>query len=273
MKLTIETYQNTLTHQSRRILEAALRHLLINTLHVKIANLKVSWHTTHGTDDTSGVTFKSTVDMEGGGIAELSGHAILDGTTLSGLEGIYSVMSNDRQDHQKEFKLIFSPLAALYILSEARKMEEAEHPARKEAPRPSVPDTDTEDGWPYELFDDDILDQRDVFNFPYAFKTPGQMDFCIGGVIACMERTIIELMNCQDKYLDSIDIPSDVCPGITSVYVKPAQCTDILYARLAAKTTDGNHTETTFCQLGADTAADITRHILRNYEKKPLFFK
>lgn len=268
MKLTIETNQNTLTRQSRRILEAALRHLLINTLHVKIANLKVSWHTTQGTDDTSGVTFKSTVDMEGGGIAELSGHAILDGTTLRGLEGIYSVMSNDRQDNQKEFKLTFSPLDTLRILPAA-----TIDPESKPAPRPSVPDTDTEDGWPYELFDDDILDQRDVFNFPYAFKTPGQMDFCIGGVIACMERTIIELMNCQDKYLDSIDIPSDVCPGISSVYVKPAQCTDILYARLAAKTTDGNHTETTFCQLGTDTAADITRHILRNYEKKPLFFK
>lgn len=273
MKLTIETDQYTLTHKSRCILEAALRHLLINTLHIKIANLKVLWYTTQGTDDTAGVTFKSTVDMEGSGTAELSGHAIMDGTTLRGLEGIYSVMYNDRQDNQKEFNMKISPLAALYILSEARKMEEAEHPARKEAPRPSVPDTETEEGWPYELFDDDILDQRDVFNFPYAFKTPGQMDFCIGGVIACMERTIIELMNYQDKYLDSIDIPNDVCPGISSVYIKPAQCTDILYARLAVNTTDGNQAETTFCQLGADTAADITRHILRNYEKKPLFFK
>lgn len=273
MKLTIETNQNTLTYKSRCILEAALRHLLINTLHIKIANLKVSWHTTQGTDETAGVTFKSIVDMEGSGIAELSGHAILEGTTLRGLEGIYSVMSDDRQDYQKEFNMKISPLAALYILSEARKMEEAEHPARKETPRPGVPDTETEDGWLDELFDDSILDQRDVFNFPYAFKTPGQMDFCIGGVIACMERTIIELMNYQDKYLDSIDIPSDVCPGITSVYIKPAQCTDILYARLAAKTTDGNHTETTFCQFGADTAADITRYVMRTYVKQPLFVK
>lgn len=270
MKLTIEFKGNTLTDLSRRILEAALRYLLINTLHIKIANLKVSWYTTQGTDDTAGVTFKSTVDMESNGIAELSGHAILEGTTLRGLEGVYSVMSNDRQDSQKEFKLKFSPLDTLWIQSAA-----TIDPDRKPAPKPEPEPQDT-DGteWPDELIDDILETPQDVFNFPYEFKSPGQLDFCLNNTVACMERTILELMDCQTKFIDEIKIPDEVCPGIKKVYLKPKECSDILYVKTAVAQTAGPaNSEFRFAQLSVDTAADITRYVMRTYVKQPLFIK
>ena len=196
MKLTIETNQNTLTRQSRHIMETALAYLFRTALSTALGKPNIQWCVSQGTDGQLAVKFKGTA-----GETAVQGSAHMDGDSLKGFEGTFT-----QGTETTDFNMKISPLAALYILSEARKMEEAEHPARKETPRPGVPDTETEDGWLDELFDDSILDQRDVFNFPYAFKTPGQMDFCIGGVIACMERTIIELMNYQDKYLDSIDI-------------------------------------------------------------------
>lgn len=267
MKLTIEFKGNRLTDLSVRILEAALRYLLINTLHIKIANLKVSWYTTQGTDDTAGVTFKSTVDMEGSGIAELDGRAVLDGTTLRGLEGIYSVMSNDRQDSQKEFKLKFSPLDTLWILPAA-----TIDPERKPAPK-AEPEPDDKGEWPDELIDDILETPQDVFNFPYDFKSPGQLDFCLNSTVACMERTVVELMDCQTKFIDEIKIPDEVCPGIRRVYLKP-RCSDTLYVETAAPQTAGPaDTEFRFAQLSVDTAADITRYVMRTYVKQPLFVK
>lgn len=267
MKLTIEFKGNTLAGQSSRILEAALRYLLANTLHMKIANLKVSWYTTQGTDGTAGVTFKSTVDMEDGGIAELSGHAILEGTTLRGLEGVYSVTSNDRHDSQKEFRLKFSPLDTLWILPAAATGLE-----RKHAPK-AEPEPEDNGEWPDELIDDVLETPQDVFNFPYEFKSPGQLDFCLNNAVACMERTIFELMDCQTKFIDEIKIPDEVCPGIKRVYLKPKECSDILYVETTAQTADADDTEFRFCQLSTDTAADITRYAMRTYRKHPLFEK
>lgn len=268
MKLTIEFKGNTLTDLSRRILEAALRYLLINTLHIKIANLKVSWFTTQGTDDTAGVTFKSTVDMEDSGTAELSGHAILDGTTLRGLEGVYSVTSNDRQEKQKDFKLKFSPLDTLWILPAA-----TIDPERKPAPK-AEPEPQEKEDWPDELIDDVLETPLDVFNFPYEFKSPGQLDFCLNNTVACMERTILELIDCQTKFIDEIKIPDEVCPGIKRVYLKPRECSDILYVETAVPQTAGPaNSEFRFAQLSVDTAADITRYAMRTYTKQPLFIK
>lgn len=269
MKLTIEFNGNTLTDLSRRILEAALRYLLINTLHIKIANLKVSWCTTQGTDGTAGVTFKSTVNMEDNGIAELNGHAILDGTELRGLEGVYSVTSNDRQEKQKDFKLKFSPLNILWIHSAA---SDDDRPA---APAPVQEHSDEEDnGWPDGLIDDILETPQDVFNFPYEFKSPGQLDFCLNSTVACMERTILELMDCQTKFIDEIKIPDEVCPGIKRVYLKPKECSDILYVETAVPQTAGPaNSEFRFSQLSVDTAADITRYVMRTYTKQPLFVK
>jgi hypothetical protein len=269
MKLTIEFNGNTLTDLSRRILEAALRYLLINTLHIKIVSLRVSWYTAQGTDDTAGVTFKSTVDMEGSGTAELSGHALLDGTTLRGLEGVYSVSSDDRQDGQKDFRLKFSPLDILWIRSAA---SDEDKPA---APAPAQTQSVEEDGgWPDELIDDVLETPQDVFNFPYEFKSPGQLDFCLNSTVACMERTILELMDCQTKFIDEIKIPDEVCPGIKKVYLKPKECSDILYVETAVPKTAGPaNSEFRFAQLSVDTAADITRYVMRTYTKQPLFVK
>lgn len=270
MKLKIEIKNANLTDLSRCILETALTQLFSAVLDIALSKLKIVWTAAQGSDDTLSVNFIGAASLNDDSSMELRGKAILDGDTLKGFNGVYSIKSPDRQEPQKDFNLKISPLASLWINSAARDNSKAPAP-EQETPQPEPKD----DGeWPDELFDDSLFTPQEMFNFPYELNSVGQMEFFINNLVSCMERTIIEMMDSQKKFLDRIDIPDTVCPGIKGVYLKPADNNDILYVDTTVEAITGpTDSEYRFFQLSVDTAADITRYVLTNYSKQPLLPK
>lgn len=250
--LRIRTYADGPAPESRALLEAALSCLFETRLGTELESQRIRW-----TADGGGIQFVGEASLKAGGTASLEGKAELADGTLRGFDGTLTDVSGPRR-----FSLRVYPMAVPRILSDA---SAALGPVP--APGPQEPGPDAE--WGGGLSDDSLDMPQEMFGFPYAFASPGQLDCCVREAMACMERTIVDRMDCQKEYVDRICLPEGLCPGIRAVYL--VELSDTLYVATDTVTADPAPRAPRFGQLGVDTAAKITAYVMREYPKVPMF--
>ena len=273
MELRIEySLERGVSRDSQRLLDTALAHMFETGLGIKLGRLSGEWRVA----DCGGprVEFDATSSDPRIGII---GTAVIEDGCLKGFTGTYTAPSTSNRE-TREFRLKIPPMSVLWILAAAKAAEpqKTSPDAEFDVSDSMLEDVGGHSGGlmfnpshsPFDGVTQDIFDTpQDMFDFPYEFKTPGQMDHFVNGLLSCMERTITERMDCQDMFIDRIDLPDGVCPGVSAVCLKLLPFGDTLFAEAEA---DGWRTETRFSELGVDRAAEITKYVMEHYPKQPL---
>lgn len=254
-------YGNRAAADSERLLDAALAYAVRCVLKASLASPHAEW----GEVPLDGAVVAAVpfgpTDLVGGTQARVWGEARLKDGILKG----FDLRWDGQEAGAARFTL--APMAELAVMAEAQAADDGQAEVatvlgcadgQSGGLRFNPLNSPFEDV-PYDAFDV----PQDVFGFPYEFETPGQLDFCLGSAAACMERTIVERMDCQDEFVDRIALPDGLLPGARAVYLKTGQDDDTLYVE-----TDGG--ETRFVQMPTDAAATVTKYVMQNYEKKPL---
>ena len=273
MELRIEyNLERGVSRESQRLLDIALAHMFETGLGIKLGRLSGKWRVANCGGPR--VEFDATSSDPHIGIF---GTAVIEDGCLKGFTGTYTVPSASNSG-TREFRLKIPPISVLWILAAAKAAEpqKTSPDAEFDVPDSMLEDVGGHSGGlmfdpshsPFDGVAQDIFDTpQDMFDFPYEFKTPGQMDHFVNGLLSCMERTITERMDCQDMFIDRIALPDGVCPGVSAVRLKLMPFGDALFAETVA---DGGRTETLFSELGVDRAAEITKYVMEHYPKQPL---
>lgn len=274
MELRIEySLERGVSRESQRLLDTALAHMFETRLDIKLGRLSGKWRVANCGGPR--VEFDATSSDPHIGIF---GTAVIEDGCLKGFTGTYTVPSASNRE-TREFRLKIPPMSVLWILAAAKAAEpqKTSPDAEFDVPDSMLEDVGGHSGGlmfnpshsPFDGVAQDIFDTpQDMFDFPYEFKTPGQMDHFVNGLLSCMERTIVERMDSQDMFIDRIDLPDGVCPGVSAVRLKSQPFGDTLFAETVA---DGGRAETPrFSELGVDRAAEITKYVMEHYPKQPL---
>ena len=256
MELKIEYgLEHGVSEESKKLLDTALAYMFETELGIRLGRLTSEWRVA----DCGGprVEFDTTsLDAKVG----IFGTAVIEDGCLKGFTGAYG--TPPLSEHKTNgFRLKIPPMSVLWILAAAKA---AEPP--KTAPEP-LPDAEFD--VPDSVLEDALACHEDMFDFPYELKSPGQMDFFMNNLVACMERTIMERMDFQDKFIDRIALPEDVCPGFSAIYLDSKIFGDTLFVEETSVTNLCENIR--FSQLGVDAAAAITRYVMEHYPKQPLF--
>ena len=257
MELKIEcSVGQGVADSSRAMLDAALAYMFETSLGVKLDGLSCDWRVAE--DSGPSICFSATASPS----VAIQGTVLADKGVLKGFTGAYSADARNWDGTARPFNLKITPMSTPWILSAAR----GDCKPQLGGNLASAPD-DAE----FE-FGDSVMEQAlaaydETPSLPYEFRTPGQMDCIIGSLVMCMEQTIIERMDSQDRFLERIDLPDNVCQGASALVLKSQPYGDTL---LVEAHEDGKAETLEFPTIGIDAAAAITRHVMEKYPKKPL---
>jgi len=255
MELKINTAGNGIDPESARLLDAALAYMFETSLGVRLEGLSCNWQVAE--DSGPSICFAATASP----YVAVQGTVLADKGVLKGFTGAYSTDSRNWEATAKPFRLKITPMSTPWILAAARDNRGIQLGGNPTPP----PAAEFE-------FSDSLMERAlaaydETPSLPYEFRTTGQMDCIIASLVMCMEQTVIERMDSQDKFIDRIDLPDGVCPGATAVVLRSQPYDDALLVETHA---DGKPETLEFSRIGVDAAAAITRHVIEQYPKKPL---
>ena len=253
MELKIEcSVGQGVADSSRAMLDAALAYMFETSLGVKLDGLSCDWRVAE--DSGPSICFSATASPS----VAIQGTVLADKGVLKGFTGAYSADARNWDGTARPFSLKITPMSTPWILSAARGCCKPQLGGKLI----SVSD-DVELEFSDSMMEQALATYDEMPSLPYEFKTPGQMDCVITSLAMCMERTIVERMDSQDRFIDRIDLPDGVCPGASALVLRG----DTLLVETHA---DGKAEKLEFQGIGTDAAAAITRHVMEKYPKKPL---